>query len=131
MNGIWVHLQKADPLAHVPGPIVLALLLFFMGMQSGCAQHTPEVTHNPFVAQVIIRFAPDVTNPAEPGFLKQLKQGCNGDLIYVRPMAVSAHIFKITASKELELETAIKCLSQRPDIIYVEHDRILRHQGKE
>jgi len=131
MNKKLLHLRKANPLIHLPGWIVLAFLLSIMGMQSGCAQQTTEVTQNPFVAQVIIRFAPDVTNPAEPGFLKRLKQGCNVDLIYVRPMAVSAHILKITASNEVELETAIKCLSQRPDIVYAERDRILRPQEKE
>lgn len=126
-----MHLREEKPLTHLPGWIVLVFILSFMGLQSGCAQQISEVTQNPFVAQVIIRFSPAVTNPAEPGFLKRLKQGCNVDLIYVRPMAVSAHILKITASKEVDLETAIQCLSQRPDIIYVERDRILRHQGKE
>ena len=131
MNRILLHLRKKNPLTHLPVWIVMAFLLSFMGVQSGCAQQTAEVTQNQFVAQVIIRFAPDVTNPAAPAYLKRLKQDCNVDLIYLRPMAVSAHILKITAGNEMEVDAALKCLSQRPDIIYAERDRILRPLGKE
>ena len=112
---------------YLPKVLGLVGLLFGAAMQGGCAQQSTAPAENPNASQIIIRFAPEVKNPAEQQFLAKLAHDCGVALTYVRPMAGSAHVLKIAGDEEAGLQ----CLSRRVDIIYVERDRIMHPQGKE
>lgn len=119
--------RKAHRWADMPALFVLAWLLFGVATQSGCAQQAAAPAADPVMSQIIIRFAPEVANPAAQQYLAQLAHDCGVALTYVRPMAGSAHVLKIAGNEEAGLQ----CLSRRKDIVYVERDRIMHPQKKE
>lgn len=84
-------------------------------------------------AQIIIKFRDNTLDPSRPDFIEKLSHDARAKLVYVRPMSGGAHVFRVGDSAESEqLNEVIQRLSKRPDILYVEHDAIMRHQkGKQ
>jgi len=81
-------------------------------------------------AQIIIKFRDNITHPAEGNFIRQLSRYANAELTYLRPMSGGAHVFTVANVPDEEaLKEIIKRLSQRPEIIYIQQDRIIRHQN--
>ncbi len=81
-------------------------------------------------AQIIIKFRDSINNPAENDFVSQLSRYANAELTYLRPMSGGAHVFTVADVPDEEaLKEIIKRLSQRPEIIYIQRDRIIRHQN--
>ncbi len=81
-------------------------------------------------AQIIIKFRDNITNPAENNFVRQLSRCANAELTYLRPMSGGAHVFTAANVPDEEaLKEIIKRLSQRPEIKYIQQDRIIRHQN--
>ena len=80
--------------------------------------------------QIIIKFSDSVTDPSEQNFLKSLSRDVHAELSYLRPMSGGAHVFTVANVPDEEaLKEIIKRLSQRPEIIYIQQDRIIRHQN--
>jgi len=126
--GLW---REACRWARLPTGIALALLSVSLLAQSGCARPATGEMGMPAGHQLIIRFAPEVMDPAEPKYLERLARDCRVALVYVRPMAGTAHVFKLVDGDEAGLEAALQCLSHRSDIVYAERDRIVRPNDKE
>lgn len=111
--------------ARLPAGIALVLLSFGLAAQSGCTRSATGGMETPAGDQLIIRFSPEVVDPTERKYLEQLARDCGVALFYVRPVAGTAHVFKIADGNEAGLEEALQCLSRRPDIVYAERDRIM------
>lgn len=77
--------------------------------------------------QVIIRFKPEVSNPADPAFLQKLSADIGVPLIYVRPMSGGAHVLKFGEKLDrAQVDAALQALNREPSIVYAEEDRIVR-----
>lgn len=111
--------------------ISLVVLFFGVAVQSGCARPATGGMEASAGHQLIIRFVPEVMDPPERKYLEQLARDCGVALVYVRPVAGTAHVFKITDGDAAGMEAALQCLSHRPDIVYAEHDRIMHPKDKE
>jgi hypothetical protein len=80
-------------------------------------------------AQLIIKFRNDGFDPSPAVFVQELSRDTQVQIIYLRPMSGGAHVFRVMdISDNTQLEAVIRRLSQRPDILYIEHDRIMQHQ---
>ena len=79
--------------------------------------------------QLIIKFMDAVADPSRPEFVKTLSQDAGVGLVYLRPVSGGAHVFRVeSGAPPPVLAEAIKRLAARRDIVYVEPDRLLRHQ---
>lgn len=118
--------------ARLPTGIALVAVVFLgVAAQSGCARPATGGMEAPAGHQLIIRFAPEVMNPTESKYLEKLARDCGVVMAYVRPVAGTAHVFKIADGDEVGLDAALQCLSHRSDIIYAERDRIVHPKNKE
>ena len=80
-------------------------------------------------AHIIIKFRDDAIDPSRTDFVQGLAHDANAALVYVRPMSGGAHVFRVVnVSDTTQLTEVIQRLSKRPDVLYVEQDRIMRHQ---
>ncbi len=80
-------------------------------------------------AQLIVKFRPAVAEPSAEAFVGTLSEDVGVKLVYVRPMGGGAHVFAIQGQLAKEqLDAVIGRLQGRPDVVYAEEDRILRHQ---
>lgn len=111
--------------------ISLVVLFFGVAVQSGCARSATGGMEASAGHQIIIRFAPEVMGPPERKYLEQLARDCRVALVYVRPVAGTAYVFRIADGDAAGMEAALQCLSHRPDIVYAEHDRIMHPKDKE
>lgn len=98
----------------------------------GCTTQVP-VSHPvmraaPMVSnQVIIKFKPEVSNPADPAFLQKLSADIGVPLIYVRPMSGGAHVLRFGEKLDrAQVDAALQALNREPSIVYAEEDRIVR-----
>ena len=117
-------------------------LLFFaflgIALISNCAASSAPAGQNEIkprenikTTQIIIKFRENVTNPSEKTFLKELSRHAQAEVSYIRPMSGGAHVFAVADVRDEEtLKKIIKQLYQRPEIIYVQQDKIMRHQIK-
>jgi hypothetical protein len=61
--------------------------------------------------------------------VQELSRDAQTQIIYLRPMSGGAHVFRVMdISDNAQLTTVIQRLSKRPEILYVEQDRIMQHQ---
>ncbi|GMQ89996.1 MAG: hypothetical protein BMS9Abin10_0336 [Gammaproteobacteria bacterium] len=82
--------------------------------------------------RIIVKFNPVVTDPSAPAYVAALSRDAGATLVYLRPMSGGAHVFVVEGiSSADDLTAVIKRLGQRSDVIYVEADRIMRHQRRE
>lgn len=90
---------------------------------------TPEVrAKNPQPSQIIIKFRGSA-DPSRPQYVEQLATSAGIGLAYVRPLSGGAHLYFVEGAGDPgKLAQAIERLSKRPDVEYVEPDRILRNQ---
>jgi hypothetical protein len=94
-------------------------------------QQKPSM-NKPSTAQIIIKFRNDALDPSRPDFIEELSRDASAKLVYIRPMSGGAHVFRAEDIAEFEqLNEVIQRLSKRPDILYVEHDAIMRHQKRQ
>jgi hypothetical protein len=79
--------------------------------------------------RLIIKFRNVNFDPAQGDYLQKLSRDIKATLVYLRPMSGGAHVFSLeNVSATTQLATIIQQLSKRPDILYVEQDRIMKHQ---
>jgi len=109
--------------------VVRALIV--IAVLGGCSQggydrDARASAENAAAARIIIKFrAP--ADVSEPAFAKQLARTAGVSLAYVRPLSGGAHLYRVEGARDpAELAGAIERLSKRPDVEYVEPDRILR-----
>jgi hypothetical protein len=79
--------------------------------------------------QLIIKFRDPNFDPAQDDYLQELSRDTQTQLIYLRPMSGGAHVFRVMdTSDNAQLITVIQRLCKRPEILYVEQDKMMRHQ---
>ncbi len=93
--------------------------------QNIAAEPTAEsATSMPMNSRLIIKFA-DVAYEASPAFVSKLSKDAGTALTYLRPTSVEC---RGIYSPE-ELKKVVERLTRRKDVIYVEEDRMMRHQA--
>ena len=98
------------------------------GAAGGNTQAQPPVSRQK-MAQIIIKFRQVDFDPSRINYVQELSGAAQTQIIYLRPMSGGAHVFRIIdASDNAKLTEVIKRLSARPEILYVEPDRIMQHQ---
>ena len=81
------------------------------------------------MTQLIIKFRNADFDPAQGDYLQNLSRDIKAILVYLRPLSGGAHVFSLeNVSAATQLATIIQQLSKRPEILYVEQDRIMQHQ---
>jgi hypothetical protein len=91
-------------------------------------QPQPQTAKQKMV-QLIIKFRKTDFDPSRIAFVQELSREAQTPMIYLRPMSGGAHVFRIIdISDNVQLTTVIQRLSKRPDILYVEQDRMMQHQ---
>lgn len=110
-------------------------LALWLAVMQGCAgadndARVPasERTAAVVKARIIIRFSDAVANPADSGYLDKLGRATGTRLAYVRAVSGGAHIVEAQLSDQAQLHEVLRRLSQRPDIVYAQQDRIARPQ---
>ena len=93
-----------------------------LGIALGLAVSACTASSAAPTAQIIVKFASAVQEPAGPAFVESLSQSAGAKLDYLRPISGDAHVFKV----EGDAEAAANNLSRRSDVIYAEPDRRLR-----
>ena len=118
-----------------------ALYILFSPSILGCAQpeatavtadsSAPMSSRSSSEARIIVKFDKSVTQPSSEAYLKRLSEDVGVELVYVRAIAGdNVHVFVLGGvSDMIQLQEAISALTARRDVIYVEQDRRLRHQG--
>ncbi len=99
--------------------------------QTLATESTPEAsTKVPMKPRLIIKFT-EGAYEFSPAFLGKLSKDAGTALVYVRPVSVGAHVFECREIDSPEqLKKVVERLTRRKDVIYVEEDRILRHQKR-
>ena len=80
--------------------------------------------------QLIVKFRDATLNPSQPAFLRELERDAGAPLVYVRPLSGQAHVLRVPAAEAGRVQRIIDNLTQRPDIEYVEPDRMVRPMPK-
>jgi len=81
------------------------------------------------MAQLIIKFRNADFDPSRIVYVQELSRDAQTQMIYLRPMSGGAHVFRVMdVSDNAQLTTITRHLSKRPEILYVEQDRIMQHQ---
>lgn len=93
----------------------------------GDIQPQPQATKQR-MTQLIIKFRDADFDPSRIAFVQELSRAAQIQISYLRPMSGGAHVFRVTDITDKEqLTMAIQRLSNRPEILYVEQDRIMQH----
>ncbi len=83
----------------------------------------------PMNARLIIKFRDSVRGPSTVAFVSKLSEDAGTALIYLRPTSVGGYVF---ACRDVynsdELTKVIQRLTKRRNVVYVEQDRMMRHQ---
>lgn len=110
----------------------IAVTILFVSLLLGCASaHTGAVASAGAAgrAQLIVKFRPAVAEPSAEAFVQTLSEDAGVKLVYVRPMNGDTHVFAIQGGIDRgQLDAVIRRLQGRPDVVYAEQNRILRHQ---
>lgn len=94
----------------------------------GNIQPQPQAV-NQKMAQLIIKFRKADFDPSRIAYVQELSRDAQTQIIYLRPMSGGAHVFRVMdISDNAQLTMVIRRLSKRPEILYVEQDRIMQHQ---
>lgn len=99
--------------------------LLMLGALAGCAAQ-PLESKLMAEAQLIVKFKPHVTAPADSGYIARLSRDIGAPLTYVRVMAGAAHIFKIGYANDADLTAAVAKFNRHTDVEYAELDRMMR-----
>jgi hypothetical protein len=87
------------------------------------SQDSPQRT-----AQLIIKFRKADFDPSQNNFVHKLSLAVKTTIVYVRPMSGGAHVFRVmNIADDAQLKFVIRKLSEIPEILYVEQDRIMQH----
>lgn len=107
----------------------VTLILLVSSLIVACGLSPLATATGQYTAQLIIKFSEPTIDPMRADFVEHLSRDAGVTLVYVRPMSGGAHLFRIEhLSDKEQLAGAIKRLTKRTDILYVEPDRVLRHQ---
>ena len=94
----------------------------------GNIQPQPQADNHK-MAQLIIKFRKADFDPSRIAYVQELSRDAQTQIIYLRPMSGGAHVFRVMdISDNAQFATVIKRLSKRPEILYVEQDKIMQHQ---
>ncbi|MFQ5935497.1 MAG: hypothetical protein ACE5LB_03710 [Acidiferrobacterales bacterium] len=111
--GLWVIMGCAPPLSDAVA----------VDPTSGIAG-TPVST-----VRIIAKFARTQAVPPSERFVQELSKDAGARLIFLRSTAGDALVFSVEGvSSGEQLQDVMQRLAARPDVVYVEQDRILRHQ---
>jgi hypothetical protein len=81
------------------------------------------------MAQLIIKFRKADFDPSRIEYVQELSRDAQTQMVYLRPMSGGAHVFRVVdISDNRQLTAVIQRLSERPEILYIEQDRIMQHQ---
>lgn len=114
---------------------ILSLLAGFWVISPGCTgvgaetslSHADRQTQT---AQVILKFRDPKFDPSAGDYLSKLSAQMGVNIIYVRPMSGDAHVLRIEAIGTGDsFRRAMDRISTRPEVDWVEQDRIMRHQS--
>lgn len=109
--------------------VVLCLGCTPADTQTPTTESTPETsTIAPVKARLIIKFT-EGAYESSPTFLRKLSEDAGTALVYLRRTSVGGHVFECRdLYSSDELMDVIQRLKRRKDVIYVEQDKILKHQ---
>jgi len=103
------------------------LALWLPAMQ-GCAgaddktrSRPPDSAAAAVKARIVMRFS-------DASYLDELGRAAGARLVYVRAVSGGAHIVEAQLADQAQLAEVLRRLSQRPDIVYIEQDRMVRPQ---
>ena len=98
--------------------------------QNLAGEPAPEsATSIPVSVRLIIKFKDGVRGPSSAAFVSKLSEDAGTALNYLRPISVGGHVFECRDVYSMDaLAEVIQRLTKRKDVVYVEPDRILRHQ---
>lgn len=107
----------------------VALILLVSSLIVACGLSPLATATGQYTAQLIIKFSEPTIDPTRADFVEHLSKDAGVPLVYLRPISGGAHLFRIErlADKD-QLAAVMKRLTKRTDILYVEPDRVLRHQ---
>lgn len=115
--------------------IAACTLALWLPAMQGCAgandkthARTPDSTAAVVKVRIIIRFSDAIANPADVGYLDKLGRATGTRFVYVRAVSGGAHIVEAQLADQAQLAEVLRRLSQRPDIVYAQQDRIARPQ---
>lgn len=109
--------------------LLTALLLGTISL-GACAKPDSAGTAGP--VQIIVQFRTPVDDPANPAFVQQLSADGGAVLRFVRTLGTGAQLYSVEGGLDrAQLDTVVRQLRQRSDILYVEEDRRVEPaQGK-
>jgi len=84
----------------------------------------------PVAFQVIVKFRDPVFDPLRDGYLAALGDELGISLVYVRPMSAGVHVLRVLGARDgVDVSRAVDLMRERPECVYVEHDRLLKPLG--
>ena len=106
--------------------IILTLTIALTGLEGCVSAASPNFDS---VAQVIVKFKSAIAQPADAALLKDLANSAHLKVSHVRPMSGGAQIYLLRGfANDGELKHALKHLSARSDVEYVELDQKMKPQ---
>lgn len=113
-------------------PLVLAQLLALTGCLGVSAEtNPPKMTLEKSVTQIILKYKDQGFDPSSGDYLRKLSLEIGTNIIYVRRMSGDSHVLRIEGMVNAEeLRRAMDCVTVRPEVEWVEQDRLMRHQSR-
>jgi len=114
----------------------LLLATIFSAIFPGCTgvraeMISPRTNQESPATQIILKFKDPVFDPSVGNYLRMLSNQTGANIIYVRPMSGDAHVLRIEgAGNGGGLRRVMDGISTRPEVEWVEQDRIMRHQSR-
>jgi hypothetical protein len=96
--------------------------------QGGADATPPKPSLGLRSSQIIIKFRDPRLDPSQSHLLDEISRDAGAALVHVRPMSGGAHVLRPENPVDsAELDRIIGRLGKRPDVEYVEPDRVMRH----
>lgn len=106
---------------------LIALLMTAIVSLSACAGTPQTEPDSPTRYQFIIKFRTAVDDPAQPAFVQQLSLDAGATLRFERTLGTGAHVYSLDgAPGRAEFVELLQRLQHRPDVLYVEEDRLVQ-----
>ena len=114
------------------GMILIVSCTTTSGLTAGDNIQPQPSDTKPLSNQIIIKFRGDSFDPSPSAFVQQLSRDAAATLAYLRPMSGGAHVFGLkNIADTARIKEIVRKLQERPDILYVEQDDIMRHLKKQ
>lgn len=108
---------------------ILSLVLMCLLFDACRNIHSSDETER-YAIRLLVKFSPNVPDPANPVFLKSLSEDAGVILEYIRPMSGGAHVIGVRGPVDVQAGEIIRRLSTTDDVLYVEQDRLLRQESQ-